>query len=146
MIFNYTDECLYKDTYIIITMMDEDMRNKISNKFINFLKENMNKDFEGTINNKIPLKNQELRYEVRLMLSLIYIYFMCDDETQKKLETIDKKNIQEFYNKDIFANTVFSKKNEDYQKETIEEKSLIEYKESLFSKICKKLKNIFNKK
>ena len=94
---NYTNECLYKDTYTIITMMDEDLRSKISNKFIEFLMVNMDKEFEGTINNKVPLKNQELRYEVRLMLSLIYINFICDDETQKKLEAIDEENIQKFY-------------------------------------------------
>ena len=80
---NYTNECLYKDTYTIITMMDDDLRSKISNKFISFLQENMDNEFEGTIDNKIPLKRQELRYEVRLMLSLIYINFICDDETQK---------------------------------------------------------------
>ena len=47
---NYTNECLYKDTYTIITMMDEDLRSKISNKFIEFLMVNMDKEFEGTIN------------------------------------------------------------------------------------------------
>ena len=50
---NYTNESLYKDTYTIITMMDEDLRSKISNKFIEFLMVNMDKEFEGTINNKI---------------------------------------------------------------------------------------------
>ena len=143
---NYTNECLYKDTYTIITMMDDDLRSKISNKFISFLKENMDNEFEGTIDNKIPLKRQELRYEVRLMLSLIYINFICDDETQKKLEAIDDENIQKFYNRDIFEKTPntssdIEEKTEDIQEET----SLVEYKESFFKKIWNKIKNIFSK-
>ena len=143
---NYTKECLYKDTYTIITMMDEDLRSKISNKFIEFLMVNMDKEFEGTINNKVPLKNQELRYEVRLMLSLIYINFICDDETQKKLEAIDEENIQKFYNRDIFDNGSSSSEVTDSSAEEIkEENSLVEYKESLFKKIWNKIKSIFSK-
>ena len=143
---NYTNECLYKDTYTIITMMDEDLRSKISNKFIEFLMVNMDKEFEGTINNKVPLKNQELRYEVRLMLSLIYINFICDDETQKKLEAIDEENIQKFYNRDIFDNASSSSELIDSEaEETNEENSLVEYKETFFKKIWNKIKSIFNK-
>lgn len=143
---NYTNECLYKDTYTIITMMDEDLRSKISNKFIEFLMVNMDKEFEGTINNKVPLKNQELRYEVRLMLSLIYINFICDDETQKKLEAIDEENIQKFYNRDIFDNASSSSEVIDSEaEESNEENSLVEYKETFFKKIWNKIKSIFNK-
>ena len=143
---NYTNECLYKDTYTIITMMDEDLRSKISNKFIEFLMVNMDKEFEGTINNKVPLKNQELRYEVRLMLSLIYINFICDDETQKKLEAIDEENIQKFYNRDIFDNgSSFSEVTDSSAEEIKEENSLVEYKENILKKIWNKIKNIFNK-
>ena len=143
---NYTNECLYKDTYTIITMMDKDLRSKISNKFIEFLMVNMDKEFEGTINNKVPLKNQELRYEVRLMLSLIYINFICDDETQKKLEAIDEENIQKFYNRDIFDNGSSSSEVTDSSAEEIkEENSLVEYKETFFKKIWNKIKSIFNK-
>lgn len=29
---NYSNECLYKDTYTIINMMDGDLKNKISKK------------------------------------------------------------------------------------------------------------------
>lgn len=143
---NYTNECLYKDTYTIITMMDEDLRSKISNKFIEFLMVNMDKEFEGTINNKVPLKNQELRYEVRLMLSLIYINFICDDETQKKLEAIDEENIQKFYNRDIFDNASSSSEVIDSEaEESNEENSLVEYKETFLKKIWNKIKSIFNK-
>ena len=143
---NYTNECLYKDTYTIITMMDGDLRSKISNKFIEFLMVNMDKEFEGTINNKVPLKNQELRYEVRLMLSLIYINFICDDETQKKLEAIDEENIQKFYNRDIFDNASSSSEVIDSEaEESNEENSLVEYKETFLKKIWNKIKSIFNK-
>ena len=150
---NYTNECLYKDTYTIINMMDEEMRSKISKKFIEFLANNKDNSFEGTVDSTIPLKQQELRYELRLMLSLIYINYICDDETQKRILAEDEENIRKFYNKNIFENQKSDIKVENVEitEEKIEdskvkENSLIEYKENFFSKIIKKLKSIFKKK
>ena len=72
----YKQEYLYKDTYTIIEMMDDNLKSKINSDFIRFLKENQDSSFEGTINKNIPLKEQNLREEKKIMLSLIYIdYF-----------------------------------------------------------------------
>ena len=98
----YTKECLYKDVYTIIEMMDLEMRQKISEKFIEFLKENQNQEFEGTINRKIPIKNQELREDVKIMMSLIYINYFCTEDKKKEIMIIEDNNINDFYNRDIF--------------------------------------------
>lgn len=152
---DYSDECLYKDTYIIINMMNDDMRSKISKKFIEFLEHNKDDKFEGSVNSMIPLKEQKLRYELKLMLSLIYINYMCDKDTRNRIMAEDEKNIKEFYTKNIFSN---SKDNEESRTisnlENInntadelkkDEMSLVEYKENFFSKFIKKLKSIFFK-
>lgn len=142
---NYSNECLYKDTYTIISMMDDNMRNKISNKFIEFLKENQDTNFEGTINNKIPLKEQELRYEVKLMLSLIYINYICDDEIQRKIQMQENENLKEFYNRDIFKEENENTDDEKIEKTQEENLEMITYKESFISKLLKKIKTFFNK-
>ena len=98
----YTKECLYKDVYTIIEMMDSEMREKINEKFIDFLKENQNQEFVGTINRKIPIKDQELREDIKIMLSLIYINYFCTEEKKKEIMIIEDNNINDFYNRDIF--------------------------------------------
>ena len=35
---NYTNECLYKDIYVIIEMMEDELKNRINPQFIEFLK------------------------------------------------------------------------------------------------------------
>ena len=74
----YSDTFLYKDTYVVINMMSKEMKEKINPKFIKFLEENQDKEYESYLNNKIPLERQEIRPELKLMLSIIYIQYLCD--------------------------------------------------------------------
>lgn len=131
--YNYSRECLYKDTYTIIEMMDEEMRQKINYKFIEFLRDNKDDEFAGTVNKSIPLKEQKLLEEIKIMLSLIYInYFSEDKEAILKEE---EAKIEQFYNRNIFEK----------RKEKVEEKSMIEYKENLFNRIINKIKRLLKK-
>ena len=63
---NYTNECLYKDIYVIIEMMEDELKNRINPQFIEFLKENKNDEFEGTIDKNVPIKQQNLRKEIKI--------------------------------------------------------------------------------
>lgn len=143
----YTKECLYKDVYTIIEMMDSEMREKINKKFIDFLKENQNQEFVGTINRKIPIKDQELREDIKIMLSLIYINYFCTEEKKKEIMIIEDNNINDFYNRDIFE-----KRKENLLKQETEVKedtttlALVEYKDNFFKQIFRKIRKILFKK
>lgn len=141
MIEVYDQKCLFKDTYTIIEMMDDTLRSKINPDFINFLKENQDNSFEGTINKNIPLKYQNIREEIKIMLSLMYIDYFC--ETNKKEQIIQKEenNIKQFYNRDLFENN-----NSKEQNIANESKEIVVYKETLIQKIIKKIKYFFSKK
>ena len=130
MIEVYDQKCLFKDTYTIIEMMDDTLRSKINPDFINFLKENQDNSFEGTINKNIPLKYQNIREEIKIMLSLMYIDYFC--ETNKKEQIIQKEenNIKQFYNRDLFENN-----NSKEQNIANESKEIVVYKETLIQKI-----------
>ncbi|MCI8471010.1 MAG: hypothetical protein HFJ35_06075 [Clostridia bacterium] len=150
----YTNECLYKDIYTIIEMMDNEMKSKISNKFINFLLENQDINFEGTINKNIPIKEQDLRIEIKLMLSQMYIDYFCEEEKKKEILEIEKKNIENFYSKDIFKKSyseAVNLKQTNLEGIKIEESnvnnglSMIEYKENIFIKIINIIKQFFRK-
>lgn len=138
----YNDGCLYKDTYTIIKMMDKDMQNRISSKFIEFLKENQDEDYISSIDSKKPLKKQELREEIKLMLSLIYINYLCSEEEEEKIEREEKIRIEE-YNKSLYDNMFKRKKYEENTQVTdlvvVKEKNIIE-------KIIDKIRQIFSVK
>ena len=106
----YSDTFLYKDTYVVVNMMSKEMKEKINPKFIKFLEENQDKEYESYLNNKIPLERQEIRPELKLMLSIIYIQYLCDSETKERILLKEKENIKR-YNEQITEN-IFNKKEE----------------------------------
>ena len=135
----YKQEYLYKDTYTIIEMMDDNLKSKINSDFIRFLKENQDSSFEGTINKNIPLKEQNLREEIKIMLSLIYIDYFCEKEQKEKIIQREENNLREFYSRDIFEKN-------NIPNITEETKEMVVYKETLIQKIINKIKSFFNKK
>ena len=143
----YTNECLYKDVYTIIEMMDDNMRNKINNNFIEFLKENQDVNFEGTINKDIPIKEQKLKTEIKLMLSQMYIDYFCEPEKREEILRLEKQNIDNFYNRDIFEKKGNITNQEEIKCLNINTGvDMIEYKENIFNKIINIIKGFFKRK
>ena len=137
----YNQEYLYKDTYTIIEMMDDSLKSRINPDFIRFLKENQDNSFEGTINKNIPLKEQNLREEIKIMLSLIYIDYFCEKDEKDKIIQKEENNLREFYSRDIFEkNNIKNQPNI-----TEKPKEMVVYKETLIQKIINKIKKFFNK-
>lgn len=126
----YNERCLYKDTYIIINMMGNDLKNRINPKFIEFLKENQDNEYESCINEKLPLKKQELREEIKLMLSIIYINYLCESSERENILKEEDNNIKK-YNENIYGN-IFKKKKENRYEDSnmqlvvVKEKNIIQ--------------------
>lgn len=142
----YSDSCLYKDTYVIINMMDKKMREKITPQFIKFLKENQDVEYKSCIDDKIPLKEQELSTELKLMLSIIYIDYLCDSDVKEKIMRKEKENIQE-YNKKVTENIFIKINQNNTQKDKLNDTSLVVYQkqENIFIRIWEKIKVFFKK-
>ena len=144
----YTDECLYKDTYLVISMMNEEMRSKINSKFISFLEENMDVTYRGTIDNTVPLSMQNIPNNLKVMISILYADYFCDDEQKVKIRENEKyimDNINNVFKKREKFNNIPSSKNEK-QTEVEENKDMIIYKEkNIFQKIFYRIK-LFLKK
>ena len=136
---------VYTDISIIISMMPIDMKNKISDNFINFIEDNKSNNYISNINPKIPIKKQNIRKETKEMMGIIYRDYLCSNEQRKKL--IEKENqeikkyeetIREKYNPDNLF------KNKATKVEKIENSvAMVEYKESIFIKIKNWFKRIF---
>lgn len=72
-----------KEVYDVLEYTDIQLVNKIPNKFLNFIKENMNSNYKTNINPDIAIDKQPLLKESEAILSLIYrSYWMPADEKE----------------------------------------------------------------
>lgn len=134
----------------ILNYMNVEYIKKIPTKFIDFIKKNMDKDYIPNIDKNVPINQQELKKDTKILLSLIYRNYWCDNETKAELfnqDLIDKKNFEqemlEKYNPDnIFKN---KQKPTEYLETPKENTEVAIYKESFLNKIISKIKLFFHK-
>ena len=139
-----------KEVDTILNFMGKEYINKLPDKLISFIKENMDSTYISEINVNTPINEQFLKNDTKFLLSLIYRNYWCSEEKKKLLLEEDtylkseyEKAIYQKYNPDnIFKNktqNIISEEN------IVENVSMVEYKESIFSKIKNWIKKIFNK-
>lgn len=61
-----------KEVYDILQNTDEDLINKIPQKFLDFVKENMNQEYISNIDYTMKIDKQKLLPETEAILALIY--------------------------------------------------------------------------
>lgn len=137
-----------KEVNTILNYMGKEYINKLPYKLVNFINENMDITYISNINVNIPINEQTIKKDTKILLSLIYRNYWCDEEKKKKLIEKDayfkdehEKKIREKYNPD----NVFKDKQQKVVNEesAVNNVSIVEYKESLFKKILNKIKCIF---
>lgn len=147
---NITYNNAFAETLFIIKCLPYNEQNKISKKFINFLKENKNDNYVVNINPSISLQNQQLLEETKELLKEIYMSYFISAEERKRIVQYDKyKDIVEEdlrnqkYNYDnIFKNKTVSISTDEKKENSV---ALIEYKEPLFKRIFDRIKNFLKK-
>ena len=122
---------------------------KVSNKFINFLKDNASKEYICNLDYSKKLNDMELKQETRGLLALMYEKYWCPEEEKENLQKKFYENEQKYqeelrekYNPD----NIFNKKQENIIKPENNQTQLIEYKESVFRKILNKIRAFFKLK
>ena len=91
------NEVVYKnalyEVYEILTYINEQSRNKIPNKLIEYIKENKSVEYEFEINKNITIEKQKLLPETEAFITIIYRDYICPkdkrDELDKIMNTID---------------------------------------------------------
>lgn len=123
---------------------------KISTRFLNFLKENASKTYVSCLDFSKPLKEMNLNQKTIGILSVINKKFWCNDEERNKFEMKLKQNesehqneLREKYNPD----NLFKKNTVNYSNvPSNQESALIEVKElNIFQKFLDKIKHLFKK-
>lgn len=136
----------YCEIIEILKYMDEKYVKKIPKQLIYFFKSNSANNYKFRINKELPLKQQTLKEETRVILAMLNLNYWCTEEHKQELIKIYKNNeeiyqskLREKYNYDnLFEN----KKTKVETGENII--AMVEYKESFFTKVIKKLQNIFH--
>lgn len=93
----------FKETYLIINNLAEELYARIPKKFIKMIKENMSKEYIITLK---ELQQKGQMEETKIILSLIYRDFLCDEKTKEELIIQEQLKIQEEEEKinNIFGN------------------------------------------
>lgn len=78
----------------ILNLLSEDMRSKIPKAFFKFVNENASKTYSPDFNMNLPLKEQKLMKDTKVILSLIYRSYLCDKDTKRRLEIDDRIEIR----------------------------------------------------
>ena len=147
----------YSEMVSFIELLDENDKNKIPSSVKKFFKEEMDKNYVKMIKKDIPIGEQNLKEETFALIALIYLKYLCNDKNEKDRlmniyasnEKSYRKEIRQKYDiENIFKEKLDKKietKLEIKKSDQSEEKSLIQYKESVFKKIVKKIKEIIGK-
>ena len=138
----------FKEVYEILQNSEESLVKQVPQKFINFLLDNMNKDYTSNINAKISIDKQSILPETENILSLIFRSYWATDE--EKLEFL-AKDTQELFQEEENKKKKFKNINEIFEKKqninniTITNDLMVIPKKNFIQKLFKKIFKIFKK-
>lgn len=137
----------FSEVNAILNIMPSNLFNKIPLKFRQMISEYKNNSYNPRIEE--PVENFELKDESKIILSLIYRDFLCSDEEKERLKARDAQKLQEEeeqlrekYNPD----NIFNNRKAENVEAVTEPVAMVEYKESFFTRILNRIKNIFRRK
>jgi len=122
---------------------------RVSNKFIDFLKENASKNYICNLDYSKKLNDMDLKEETRGLLALMYEKYWCPEEEKEELKKKfyeNEKKYQEELIEKYNSDNIFSKSQDNIIKPENNQTQLIEYKESVFRKILNRIKVFFKMK
>lgn len=132
----------------ILQLMPIDLLIKIPLQFKKVISENRSQNYIPKI--KEPIKEDDLKYETKVILGLIYRDFLADPEEREKLQAQDAeelRKIEEELQKQYDVDNMFKKRKDQKNTENAEDSTdMIVYKEQGFlQKLFNLIKGIFNK-
>ena len=138
----------FKEVYVILENTDNELLSKIPAKFMNFIKANMNNEYETKIDLNVDINKQPLLKETEAILSLIYRSYWATNEEKKEFALKDKNEFiekekqkkEEFQGKDIYK--LFDERR-NISEITLDNNLMIIKKENFLEKFFKKIISIF---
>mgnify|MGYP006974725006 FL=1 len=132
----------FKEVYEILKYTDIDLVNKIPKKFINFLRANMNNDYEFNVQEGICLNKQILSEETNNIFALIYRDYWATEEEKEEFRKKDEEERK--LNEEKLEHIFDRKHNEPIEEKKTNQLIKIE-RESFIKRLFSKLKRFFFK-
>lgn len=148
---NNMDKQAVAEVLEILRHSENEITEKIPQKFMNFLEENEDKDYKVNIDFTKENWDNGLKKETKAILALIYRDYIVDKEEHDRLlkEAQMRKEKEEQENKEKYSYDNLFKNRKTVPEEEIKEENtqLIEVKEEpWYKKIWKKIISLFGKK
>lgn len=143
----------YTEVIEIIKYFPKEEYDKIPLEKINYYKENMDKNYNFQIDPNIELEKQNISKEANAILVTLFNDYFATDRQKEVLNNLLKQNQQkleirkyEEYNpNNLFMQSTIKQQNTETLQENQKEISLVEIKESFFTKFINFIKNIFKR-
>lgn len=138
---------VYTDISIIIEMMPESLRNKLSPEFIYFVNINKSKDYISNINPKVPLNKQTVRKETKEMMAIIYREYLCSAKEKEELLDRDEEILRNEDERKIGFDPkkIFVSRDENIYPSEEVNALVVKSEEGYITRIINKIKSIFKK-
>lgn len=133
----------------IIKYMNKNIINKIPSNLIIAIQKFESQDYTFKYDENLPLYEQKILPETKALLSILYSDYLCDEVEKKKWIEYDKfeqKKLEEIKSIKYSPKDLFQKSEENVENNFEKEESLIEYHESIFKKIWKKISSFLKLK
>ena len=128
----------------ILAYIPAEKYNKIPEDLIKVFEENSNDEYQFIYNPKLTLTQQEVSYEAKLIIAILFRDYWATDIQKEKILLKEKYNLQqvEEEKKNIYSiDSIFKDK-----RKKINNVAIIEYKESKWRRMINKIKNLLNLK
>lgn len=143
------------ETYEIINHSSDEIKNKISPKFMEILVSAKDNSYVPNIDYEKPLEEQ-IQHETKIILGLIYRDYLCDTEKRQELirnenellSRIEKERNEKYSVDNLFKNRPYTTDiQQPNQIQDNEQNKMVEYKEeNWYEKIINFFKRLFGKK
>lgn len=150
------DTRVYSELYDILKFCDNDLKNKISRKFLKFLNDNRDKTYITNINPYLPLEEQNILEETKNYLGLVYRSYFADEnekldfakKDKEEYEKLEEEKRQKYNPDNIFKNKekVIENNIEKSEVDTKIELPMMAIKKNIIVRIIDKIKKFFSKR
>lgn len=136
----------FKEIYEILKNTDEELVAKIPKKFLSFIEENMNNEYECNIQSDVDIDKQNLLKETEAILALIYINYWATEEEKQEFALKDqagKEAKEKAYDERI--QRIFEERKV-VSKKTENKELIVKPKENFIKRIINKIRSILKNK
>lgn len=139
-----------KQVYDILQNTENELLHRIPNKFMSFIKDNMNENYQTNLKMDVDIDRQEISKETEAILSLIYRSYWATNKEKEEFAVKDKqerdeielKKKKEYQGNDIYQ--VFEER-KNINRNMPDNSLMVIKKESFIKKLMNKILRILKK-